>query len=146
MLKVNFKKLNSNAAKPIKANKNDAGFDLTAISSEYDRSAKTLICRTGLAIQIPVGYVGKIYPRSSIYKRGLVLANSVGVIDAEFTGEIKAIFYSMVDKPNLYAPGDRIMQIIIEKLEDIEFEETHELEETGRRANGFGSSDNTWRL
>ena len=139
-MKINFKKLNPNAAKPIKAHKNDAGFDLTAVSSVYDKFTKTLTCGTGLAIQIPPGYVGKIHPRSSIYKKGLVLSNSVGVIDADFSGEIKAVFNVVNDRPSLYAPGDRIMQIVIEKLQDIEFEEVAELEETERGENGYGSS------
>ena len=106
-MKINFLKLNSNAAKPIKAHKNDAGFDLTAMTSMYDKANRTLTCGTGLAIDIPPGYVGKIYPRSSIYKRGLVLCNSVGIIDSGYLGEIKAMFYAVVDRPNLYAPGGR---------------------------------------
>lgn len=139
-MKINFKKLHPNAARPVKAHNNDAGFDLTALTSVYDKFTKTLTCGTGLAIEIPPGYVGKIHPRSSIYKKGLVLSNSVGVIDAGYIGEIKAVFNAVAARPSLYAPGDRIMQIIIEKLEDIQFEEVPELSETERGENGYGSS------
>lgn len=139
-MKINFVRKDPRAVIPFKAHIDDAGFDLTAISSIYDPTTKTLTCDTGLAIDIPKGYVGKIFPRSSVAKKGLSLCNSVGIIDSGYTNSIGFKFYAITERPDLYAPGDKVGQIIIEKLENIEFNEVTELPEYERGLQGWGSS------
>lgn len=90
-MKIRFKKLTENAVKPKKAHPTDAGFDLVATSRVFDKYG-TVTYGTGLAVEIPEGYAGFIYPRSSIFKYDLALSNSVGVIDASYRGEIMAKF------------------------------------------------------
>jgi len=141
-MKINFVRKDKRAVIPFKAHKTDAGFDLTAVECIYDPNTKILTCDTGLAIDTPLGYVLKLHPRSGIYKTGLVLSNGVGVGDPGYTGTYKANFYSVTDKPKLYAPGDKICQVLVEKLvEDVEFNEVTELPEYERGDKGFGSTD-----
>lgn len=145
-----LKKLHPDAKIPTYAKPGDAGMDLTAISKNVE--CGFVEYGTGLAIEIPIGYVGLIFPRSSIYKTNLRLSNSVGVIDSGFRGEIKFKFYAdtffaprinvyMVDgEGEEYQIGDRIGQIIILPYPEVEFEETDELTETERGEGGFGST------
>lgn len=141
-MKIDFVRKDKRAVIPFKAHATDAGFDLTAVECTYDPATKVLSCDTGLAIDIPEGYVLKLYPRSGIYKRGLVLSNSVGVGDPGYTGTYKFNFYVISDRPHLYGPGDKIGQVMVEKLIDVEFNEVRELPEYERGDRGFGSSGN----
>lgn len=140
-MKVKIKKLHNDAVIPKKAHEQDAGFDLVAISKdtideegygfhEYD---------TGIGLEIPEGYVGLVYPRSSISKTGHILANSVGIIDSNYRGSIKVRFKTIPDCVE-YIPGDRVAQLIIMPYPSIEFEEVEELSNTDRGEGGFGSS------
>lgn len=97
-----------------------------------------LVYHTGVYVSIPKGYVGLIFPRSSIYKKDLLLHNSVGVIDSGYTGEIKFIFMPTGWKE--YEIGDRIGQIIFMKLPEVQLEYVDSLEETARGEGGFGST------
>ena len=90
-MKVNIKKLNPNAKVPTYAKHGDAGMDLTAIAIEYDRTHDCFIYKTGLAIEIPEGYVGLIFPRSSNRKTRAYMTNHVGIIDSGYRGEIGVI-------------------------------------------------------
>lgn len=138
MLNIKIKKLHPNAVIPTYAKPGDAGMDLTAINSTVEGSRVTY--STGIAIEIPEGYVGLIFPRSSIYKTGLSLSNAVGVIDSEYRGEIKAIFHQTMNWCNPYAIGQRIMQLIILPYPQVQFTEVDELSTTERGEGGFGSS------
>lgn len=169
MLEVKIKKLHKDAVIPTYAKDGDAGMDLTAVSCEYDDNGN--ICYgTGLAFEIPVGYVGLIFPRSSISKKDLALSNSVGVIDSGYRGEVSFKFkpmqlfadYTVKDEddfkatsdfiatPNMgindnlafegYKSGDRIGQIIILPFPQVSFVEVDELSDTERGTGGFGSS------
>lgn len=89
-LKIKFKKLNSNAVIPKRGTTGAAGFDLTAVSMYVKEN--TLKYDTGIAVEIPPGYVGLVFPRSSVCKTGLSLANSVGVIDSDYRGSISLCF------------------------------------------------------
>ena len=138
-LKVKFKKISPNAVIPTKAHPTDAGFDLVA-TSKYKRDGCT-VYGTGLQMEIPVGYVGLIFPRSSIAKTDLILSNSVGVIDSGYRGEIMFKFKYTSDIPyNFYEVGDRIGQLIIMPIWAVEFEEADTLSESDRGTGGFGSS------
>ena len=152
-MKVNVKKLDSNAVVPTYAKHGDAGMDLTAISKSYDEHGN--ICYgTGLAFEIPNGFVGLLFPRSSNTKKDLILGNSVGVIDSGYRGEVVLKFkpssvYSRISKgvalrseyPDSYEIGDRIGQIIIMPYLQINFVEVDELSSSDRGVGGFGSTD-----
>lgn len=138
---VKFKKLNPNAVIPSYAKPGDAGLDLTAITMQsVDNGTYGYIeYGTGLAIEIPQGYVGFIYPRSSISNTGMVLSNSVGVIDSGYRGEIKFRF-KWINNTAMYNVGDRVGQLVIMPYPTIEPQEADELTATERSEQGFGSS------
>lgn len=143
-IKVKFKKLHPNAVTPKYAKPGDAGMDLTAIS-KHKQPNGIVEYGTGIAVEIPEGYVGLIFPRSSIYKYELLLTNSVGVIDSGFRGEIKFKFRNTdwtEDNNCTYDVGNRIGQLIILPYPQVEFEEVEELSETIRNTGGFGSTGN----
>lgn len=138
-MKVKVKKLVPEAIIPKYAKPGDAGLDLTAISEDWDGKHSILTYGTGLSIEIPEGHVGLLFPRSSVYKTNLSLANSVGVIDSGYRGEIMFKF-RYFEKGMVYEVGDRIGQIIILPIPYIELEETNELSDSNRGSGGFGSS------
>jgi len=138
-MKIKIKKLNENAKIPYYQIAGDAGLDLTATSKKYNITTDSYIYGTGLSIEIPRGYVGYLFSRSSIYKRSLYLSNSVGVIDSNFRNEIKVIFKRISFKEHGYEIGDRIAQLIIMPIPHIEFVESDTLSDT-ERSGGFGST------
>jgi len=157
-MKVKFKQLDESAVLPTYAKPGDAGLDLTTTSdglfvgSDVSDSMWYYIqYRTGLAVEIPEGYVGLLFPRSSVSKTSLALTNSVGVIDSGYRGEICLRF--KVDagiiteandrdgKPAKYKKGDKIGQLIIVPYPTIEPEFSTDLSETERGEGGFGSTD-----
>lgn len=138
-MKVKIKKLHENAVIPKYAQKGDSGLDLTAVSLGYDYN-NNVVYGTGLAIEIPYGYVGYIFPRSSIADKTLSLANSVGVIDSNYRGEIMLKFKDKGEIGITYNIGDRIGQLIIMPIPSIELEEVEELSDTNRGTGGFGST------
>ena len=137
-LQIKFKKLNPNAVIPKQGTAGAAGFDLTAVN--IDAKETTLKCDTGIAVEIPPGYVGLVFPRSSVCKTGLSLANSVGVIDQDFRGSISFVFYKPMQCIVPYLPGDRIGQLLIVPIPAVEFMEVDELSETERGSGGYGST------
>ena len=139
---VKIKKLDSKAVTPAYAKAGDAAVDLTAISiAKVDRDEFGYMeYGTGLAIEIPEGHVGLLFPRSSISNSGLILTNSVGVIDSGYRGEIKFRFKHIPDTA-YYKPGDRIGQLIIIPYPQINFQEVEELSSTERGEGGFGSTN-----
>lgn len=133
-MKVKLRKLHPNAVIPTYATDGSGAFDLTAISKQGQ------VYGTGLAIEVPKGHVLYIYSRSGMgFKDGIRLANAVGIIDADYRGEIMVKLQSDTGSPYPSA-GDRIAQGIILKVPHIEFEEVEELSDTQRGVNGFGSS------
>lgn len=151
-MKLKIKKLHPNAVLPQYAKKGDAGLDLTCTEIEFDSNTHTYIYKTGLAVEIPEGYVGLLFPRSSLYKTILHLTNSVGVIDSGYRGEIMVRFINIFDpreKPETgfwqfpkehYQVGDRIAQLILLPYPQLIIEEVEELTESERGEKGFGSS------
>lgn len=138
-MKIRFKKLNENAVMPTKAHASDAGFDLTATSRMYDNN-NCYVYGCGLAVEIPEGYVGLVFPRSSNAKKDLLLSNSVGVIDSGYRGEIMAKFKALRPFPQMYKIGERFAQLIIMPIPDIEWEEAEKLSDSERGTGGYGSS------
>ena len=140
-IKVKFKRLHPNAVTPKYAKPGDAGMDLVAISI-LNTSLEQVSYDTGISVEIPEGYVGLIFPRSSIRNYGIVLSNAVGVIDSGYRGSIQATFNYYGSTKQRYTVGDRIGQLIILPYPQIEFEEVEELSETIRGTGGFGSTGN----
>ena len=142
---LKFKKLSENAVLPVRAHKGDAGIDLTCtgVSTTLNECGQLMIVyHTDLAVEIPEGYVGLLFPRSSIYKKSLRLTNSVGVIDSGYRGEIMAVMHPTTDVlPAIYKEGERFAQLIIMPIPDYDIEEAEELSDTERGAGGYGSSD-----
>lgn len=141
-LNVKIKKLHPDAVIPTYAKDGDAGMDLVATEIvENTTFQKTY--GTGLAMQIPYGYVGLVFPRSSIRKYNLELSNSVGVIDSGYRGEIRVVFNKTIhgfSDDFTYNIGDRIAQIIIIPYPKVNFVLTEELSDTERGSGGFGST------
>ena len=145
-MEIKFKKLSDKAVMPTKAHASDAGFDLTATraTSEINECGQfVLVYHTDLALEIPEGHVGLIFPRSSISKKSLYQTNSVGVIDAGYRGEIMIKFKNTTGDsiPAVYNLGDKIAQLIIMPYPTVEFIESEELSESDRGEDGFGSTD-----
>ena len=136
-MKVRIKKLSENAVIPTYAKDGDAGMDVVATRIINER-LDSITYGTDIALEIPEGFVGLIFPRSSIRKTDLILSNSVGVIDSGYRGEIQATFKR--SGVYAYAVGDRICQIMIIPHPPIEFEEADELSDTERGEGGFGST------
>jgi dUTP pyrophosphatase len=143
-MQVKIKKLHPDAVIPKYAKEGDAGLDLVAISATINHSLHSgdqITYGTGLAMEIPEGFVGLIFPRSSVRNTGLSLSNCVGVIDSGYRGEIMATFNTSTrEYRSPYNIGDRVMQIIIMPYPYINFVEAKELSSTERAAGGFGSS------
>jgi dUTP pyrophosphatase len=141
-MKVRIKKLNENAVIPSYAKEGDAGMDLVA-TSIISTTSTQITYGIGLALEIPKGFVGLIFPRSSVRKTRLMLSNCVGVIDSGYRGELQATFNKINNdsvSENDYKVGDRIAQIMIIPHPSIEFEEADELSDTERGEGGFGST------
>lgn len=166
-MEIKFKKLAENAKMPTKAHESDAGYDLYVSSVNF--SAEGTKCyHSGIAMEIPAGYVGLLFPRSSVYKTGMRMANCVGVIDSGYRGDIMAHFRSdladvhprtikdwflrLLSRPfNLhcicnwnsgenYSVGDRFAQLIIMPYPEVELVEAGELSGSDRGIGGHGSS------
>ena len=136
---INIKKTNDFAIIPKYAHSTDAGMDLVAIS--MNETDKYIEYDTGIAIEIPKGYVGLVFPRSSVSKLDLVQANSVGVIDSSYRNSIKVRFKKLKDDGVcVYVPGERIAQLIILPYPMIGFNEVEKLSDSDRGLGGFGST------
>lgn len=146
-LKVKIKKLNSNAVIPTYAKVGDGGMDLVA-TSIISNTTFDVTYGMGISLEIPEGYVGLIFPRSSIRKTDLSLTNCVGVVDSGYRGELQATFKKIYGKNDIrlddldYKVGDRIAQIMIIPYPRVQFEEVEELSKTERGEGGFGSTGN----
>ena len=142
-LVVKFKKLNDEAVIPSYAKEGDAGLDLTAVSLEYDATLDAYVYHTGLAMEIPKGYVGLVYPRSSNRKTDAYMTNHVGVIDSGYRGEVLVTFKNR-DKASLiiapYVSGERVAQLIVMSYPTINPVEAEELSDTERGTDGHGST------
>ena len=145
---VRVKKLVENAVIPQYAHDTDAGLDLVATSVEQDEYGN-IVYHTGLAFEIPDGYVGLIFPRSSLSKYSLRLTNCVGVIDSGYRGEVmfkyeakNTYVQGLIKKISgeIYQIGDRIGQMIIMPYPKINLVEADELSDSDRQNGGFGSS------
>ena len=140
---VRLKKLDPRAILPRYGSAAAAGADLCALADApiTIAPAETLLVHTGIALEIPAGFVGLIYARSGLAsKRGLAPANKVGVIDADYRGEIMVALHNHSTTPPTIEPGERIAQLVIAPFLTAAFEEVEELTDTARGSGGFGST------
>ena len=143
---VRFKKLDARAMMPTYGTPYAAGADLYAVCDGEITVApgETYLVHTGIAMEIPEGYVGLIYARSGLAcKRGLAPANKVGVIDADYRGEIMVALHNHGQEIQTLAAGERIAQMVIAPFLSVSYEECEELSDTVRGAGGFGSTGRT---
>jgi dUTP pyrophosphatase len=145
MSEVNLKVklLHPNAKAPARAHDDDACFDITCVDKNYDNAQEGYWYRLGFAAEIPPGHVGLLFPRSSVCKRGLGLANCVGVIDPGYRGEWMAFFRPTTLNPEPYQVGERILQLLILPTPSVSITIVDELSDTTRGQGGFGSSGRT---
>ncbi len=142
-MNIKVKKLNPAATLPTYGSEFAAGADLYACIEEAVtiNPGETVMIHTGLAMEIPAGYAGLIYPRSGMAsKRGLAPANKVGVVDPDYRGEFMVALHNHSLTAQTVEPCERIAQLVITPFLTAEFEETDELNDTVRGAGGFGST------
>lgn len=141
-MKLLFKKLTPNAKTPSYGSPYSAGADLYSADGAVTLApGESRLFHTGIAVEIPVGYVGLIYARSGLAtKKGLAPANKVGVIDADYRGEIMVCLFNHSGKEQTVDAGERIAQMVITPFLTCEYEETDTLSETVRGEGGFGST------
>ena len=142
-MKINIKKLCDNAIVPTYGSQYSAGADLyAAIDAPVSIDAgQTYLVKTGIAMEIPTGYVGLVFARSGLAsKRGLAPANKVGVIDSDYRGEIMVALHNHSSVCQTIEVGERIAQISIVPFLSVEFDVVNELSETERAGGGFGST------
>lgn len=161
---IRVKKLDPNAKLPTRGTSNSAGYDLYALDKIEVKPGETVFIHTGLAMEIPEGYFGAIYARSGLAcKHNLRPANCVGVIDSDYRGEVCVVILNDNESviwrefqisptvmqartvPNsersyTIAAGERVAQIVIQKCEDVTFDDVDNLEDSGRGQGGFGST------
>lgn len=138
---MRFKKLRPDAITPTRGTPLSAGLDLYAAVTTVVTPNRPTMVPTGVAVEIPEGYVGLLFARSSMGVKGVSLANSVGVIDADYRGEIMLnLKYTGSDIDYGIAQGDRIGQMVVVLAPLFELEEVDELSETTRGVGGFGST------
>lgn len=142
-MKVKVKKLSADAILPEYQSGGAACFDIHSTTEGWlINPNEALVCGTGLAFEIPIGYVMKVYSRSGhAFKNNVRLSNCVGIIDSDFRGELK-LKLTMDSEHGSFkvSKGDRIAQGFLEKVEQVTFEEVDELSETDRGEDGFGST------
>lgn len=139
---VKIKKLNEKATIPTYGSPYSAGADLySAMDDVTIEPHTTVLIKTGLALEIPIGFAGLIYARSGLAsKRGLAPANKVGIIDCDYRGEIMVALHNHTDIAQTVVSGERIAQLVITPYIVADFEEANELSETVRGEGGFGST------
>ena len=142
-MKVNIKKLNENATLPTYGSEFAAGADLYACIDEDTviLPGETKLIKTGLAIEVPLGYAAFIYARSGLAsKRGLAPANKVGVVDCDYRGEVMVALHNHSGDKQVVSKGERIAQMVIAPYLKAEFSVVDELSDTARGEGGFGST------
>lgn len=137
---LKFKKLTENAILPNKAFPSDACYDVSAPNRVVLKSGEITKVSLDFAVSCPDGYKLCLYSRSGLASKGILLTNSIGIVDPNYRGSLAAAFYNTSDTDFIVESGDRILQMAIEKIWEFKIEEVNELDETDRGSGGFGSS------
>jgi dUTP pyrophosphatase len=148
ILYVRFKKLTETAHEPTHGSSWAAGYDLYAdipyTNNILIKPGGIVVIKTNIAVEIPAGYFGGIYPRSGLStKQGLTLINCVGVVDADYRGDIRVPLINLSQSWQIIEPGERVAQLIIQPCKLIQWAEVKELSDTDRGSGGFGSTGRT---
>lgn len=153
MIKIEFEKIHPNAVLPAKAHGSDAGFDLTAVS--FEKKDFTVVAHTGLRMKLPLGYEAQIRSRSGLGSKGIVIANGPGTIDCSYRGELLVLLGSITGHcpwmtgdynksvqigNHTLNQGDRVAQLVIQKVLDVEAVEGEVSTDTERGEGGLGST------
>lgn len=138
-MKLNVKKLVPEAKLPSRATAGDAGLDLYSIEEIAIQPGDRLVVKTGVAMEIPFGYAGLVWDKSGLAaKKGIKTMG--GVIDAGYRGEIQVVLANFGSEPHMIAVGDKVAQILIQKVGLLDVEEVEELTDSERGEGGFGST------
>lgn len=137
-MKVHIKKLHDDTRVPTRAHKEDAGIDLYAYGSHVLPPHTTTVIPLGFSLAFPEGYVALIWDKSSVGSKGIKTLG--GVVDAGYRGEVKVALHNLNDEPYTFAHGDKVAQMLIQKVELCEVEDVTELSSTVRGEGGFGST------
>jgi dUTP pyrophosphatase len=141
---LEVRRLDPEVPLPSYAHTGDAGLDLTAAGDvELAPGARTAV-PTGIAVAIPTGWVGLVHPRSGLARRhGVTVTNAPGTIDAGYRGEVQVLLVNLGDEPVVLRRGDRIAQLLLQRVGTARVVEVDELDDTSRGAGGFGSTGGT---
>lgn len=141
MLNVKIKKLSNSAIIPKYAHKGDAGLDIYSAEDKLLAPGEYELISTGIAIAIPYGYEAQVRPKSGLaVAHGITILNTPGTIDCHYRGEVKVICINLSKKSYKIEKGKKIAQLVFNKVEEAQFEEVAELDETPRGEGGFGST------
>ncbi|HZO35542.1 MAG TPA: dUTP diphosphatase [Solirubrobacteraceae bacterium] len=137
-----MRRLVPEAVLPVRAHDGDAGYDLHSIEAATIEPGRRAMVATGVSVEIPEGHAGLVLPRSGTAARhGIALVNAPGLIDSGYRGELKVLLLNTdLDAPFEIAPGDRIAQLVLMRVETPAVEEVDVLTDTVRGDGGFGSS------
>lgn len=140
-MEIRIKKLNEKAIIPTSGSPYSAGYDIYSLEDHEIEAGKTVLAKTGLALEIPEGYFGAVYARSGLAsKKGLRPANCVGVIDSDYRGELCIGLVNHGQLPYTVQPNDRVAQLMVIRHLALQVEVVDELEDTERGSGGFGST------
>jgi len=140
-MEIQVRKLHPEARLPHRAHEGDGGADLHSVEQITIPPGERREVGTGIALAIPQGYAGFVQPRSGLaFRHGIMVVNSPGLIDAGYRGEVRVSLYNSGTEPFAIAVGDRIAQLVIQRVETPGFSVVEELDETGRGSGGFGST------
>ena len=138
---LKFKKMHEDAKAPLRGTENSAGLDLSAVHDEVIMPNQVKLVDLGIAFEIPSNHYLQLYARSSLpLKKGLIVANSVGVIDEDFTDSLKIQLFNITNQPVKISSGERIAQVVLSKVEYPRALETTEIRTTKRSGGSFGST------
>jgi len=141
-MKVGIKKITADAKIPEYKHKNDAGMDVCNCGDDISlKPGERALVPTGIKIAVPPGYEMQVRPRSGMaINKGITVLNTPGTIDSQYRGEVKVIVFNAGNEAVVLKKHERIAQIVLNKFEEIEWEETEELDSTERGEGGFGST------
>ena len=141
-MEIHIKQLDKGLPRPSYAHVGDAGCDLYSAGDIILKPGERALVPTGIAISIPEGYAGFVQPRSGLaIKHGISIVNTPGLIDSKYRGEIKVILVNLDSEHEFRINrGDKICQLVIQKVEQVAFKVVPELDSTARGSNGFGST------
>lgn len=138
-MNIKIKRIDSEIPKPFYGHKGDAGFDLKTREKKTLLSGEKTLLPTGLILEIPEGYVGLVWDKSGLaIKEGLKTLG--GVIDSTYRGEVMVGIVNLSKKKYIFEKGDKVAQMLIQKVEEVDFEEVDEVKSSERGSKGFGST------